>query len=77
MSEPLDESAEQRGRLAHVAKFHVEGGDSALLPCCQRPENLTREHQVPQYDGVVVRLCRRCGHRHFIMRAGEGRLYRP
>ena len=75
MSAPRDETVERQALLSHVAKFHVEGGVMAL--CCTQPENLTREHQVPQRPGTVVRVCRRCGRRHFTMRAEPGVIRRP
>lgn len=67
-----DESAERASLLSHVATFHVQGG--TMSPCCKRPENLTREHQVPQRPGTTVRLCRVCHRRHFVLHAEPGRL---
>ena len=57
--------------LITVTELRVQG---TLRPCCQRPENLTREHTVPQRQDLAVRLCRRCGRRHFRMVAEPGRL---
>lgn len=71
MADPLDASAERHALLTHVARLHVEG---TLRPCCQRPENLTREHTIPQRPDLVVRLCRHCHRRHFRLTAEPGRL---
>lgn len=72
-----DESREWKNTLAHVARFTVQGGESALQWCCRQPENLTREHQMPQRPDLTIRVCRRCGRRHFTMVAEPGVITRP
>lgn len=66
-----DESAEQRATLAHVASLRING---TLRACCTKPENLTREHSVPQRGDLHVRLCRVCQRRHFRLDADAGHL---
>ena len=74
-----DASGEAEARAAHArqivtaaATFHVQGGERAFQLCCAIPDNLTREHAVPQRRGIVVRVCRRCGRRHFRLLAEPG-----
>lgn len=39
------------------------GGE--LYPCCREPENLELRPQDPERPDLELRVCARCGRRHF------------
>ncbi len=49
------------------------GDDGIVRPCCI-PENMTREHTIPQRPDLMIKLCRKCQRRHIRMIAEPGAL---